>query len=54
MAQHKNSPIVTGAVARNQVLFVRYFTAVLVDLVVLGLLNEYWNRELTSTPSALP
>jgi hypothetical protein len=44
MAQHKNSPLVTGVVARNQVLFMRYFTAILIDLVVLGLLNEYWNR----------
>jgi hypothetical protein len=44
MAQQEKGPIVTGTIVRNQVLFVRYFNAVLVDLVVLGLLNEYWNR----------
>jgi hypothetical protein len=44
MAQQKKGPIVTGNIVRNQVLFVRYFNAVLVDLVVLGLLNEYWSR----------
>jgi len=44
MTQQKQGPIVTGTIVRNQVLFVRYFNAVLVDLVVLGLLNEYWSR----------
>ena len=44
MAQQEKGPIVTGTIIRNQVLFVRYFNAVLVDLVVLGLLNEYWSR----------
>ncbi len=38
----------------GQVLYVRYFTAILVDLVVLGLLDEYWSKvEITSFAVAL-
>jgi hypothetical protein len=28
----------------RQMLFIRYFTAILVDLVVLNILDEYWHR----------
>ena len=30
--------------SNNQRLFLRYFTAILIDLVVLGLFAEYWDR----------
>ena len=30
--------------SRNQQLFLRYFTAVLVDMAVLGLFAQYWDR----------
>ena len=33
-----------AAPSRNQRLFLRYFTAVLVDMVVLGLFAQYWDR----------
>ena len=44
MARTKNRPAETGVVARKQALFVYYFTAVLIDLVVIGLLDEYWAK----------
>lgn len=34
----------TAVPSRNQRLFLRYFTAVLVDMVVLGLFDQYWDR----------
>jgi hypothetical protein len=39
-----NRPADTGNISRKQALFARYFTATLIDLVVIGLLNEYWSR----------
>lgn len=33
-----------AAPSRNQRLFLRYFTAVLVDMVVLGLFAQFWDR----------
>ncbi len=37
-----------------QVLYLRYLSAILIDLVVIGLLNEYWSKvEITSFSVAL-
>ncbi len=37
-----SQPCVAGAFSTRQQLFIRYFTAVLVDLAVLNLFDEYW------------
>lgn len=38
----------------QQITFIRYFTAILTDLVVLGLFNQYWDRvEISSFTVAL-
>jgi hypothetical protein len=44
MAKPTNRPADTGVISRKQAIFARYFTATLIDLVVIGLLNEYWAR----------
>ena len=53
-ANDKTARVLTTLPNLKQVLFVRYFTAILVDLIVLGLLNEYWDKiELNSFTVAL-
>lgn len=37
-------PVIAQASSDRQRLFVRYFTAILIDLVVLNLFNEYWRK----------
>lgn len=37
-------PVTAEAPLDRQRLFVRYFTAILIDLVVLNLFNEYWDK----------
>jgi hypothetical protein len=39
----------TAVPSRNQRLFLRYFTAVLVDMVVLGLFAQFWDRVFVSS-----
>jgi hypothetical protein len=42
-------PATAEAPSDNQRLFVRYFTGMLIDLVVLGLFAEYWDRVTVSS-----
>jgi len=43
MPRNEQSSDVAGTYTTKQQLFVRYFTAVLVDLTVLNLFDEYWD-----------
>lgn len=51
MAAESNGfmPASADAPSNNQRLFVRYFTAILIDLVVLNLFAEYWNKVLVDS-----
>ncbi len=43
MIQESATPEIAGTYNTRQQLFVRYFTAILIDLTVLNLFNEYWD-----------
>jgi hypothetical protein len=44
MSQESQHSDIAGSYARRQQLFVRYFTAILIDLTVLNLFDEYWDN----------
>ncbi len=44
MPQKDQQSLVAGTFTTNQQLFVRYFTAILIDLTVLNLFDEYWDN----------
>ena len=43
MSKEEIDPSVAGTFNTKQQLFVRYFTAILIDLTVLNLFDEYWD-----------
>jgi hypothetical protein len=43
MSKKKKYPEISKSFSRQQLLFLKYTLIVLVDLVVLGLFNQYWN-----------
>ena len=43
MAQNDNSSENTKSLNNKQLLYLRYFTAILIDLTVLNLFDEYWD-----------
>jgi hypothetical protein len=43
MSQETQQPDIAGSYTTQQQLFVRYFTAILIDLTVLNLFDEYWD-----------
>jgi hypothetical protein len=43
MPQEMQQPDFAGSFTTQQQLFVRYFTAILIDLTVLNLFDEYWD-----------
>jgi hypothetical protein len=43
MTQEETLPGITGTFNSKQQVFVRYFTAILIDLTVLNLFDEYWD-----------
>ena len=51
MAKESNGlmPLSADAPSDNQRLFLRYFTAILLDLVILNLFAEYWDRVYVSS-----
>ncbi len=44
MTQESKQPLPIGTYNSRQLLYVRYFTAILIDLLVLNLFDEYWNH----------
>jgi hypothetical protein len=49
MANESIMPLTAEAPSNKQRLFVRYFTAILIDLVVLNLFAEYWKNVFIDT-----
>ena len=43
MPEETQQPEIAGSFTTRQQLFVRYFTAILIDLTVLNLFDEYWD-----------
>lgn len=43
MSQEAQQPDIAGSYNTQQQLFIRYFTAILIDLTVLNLFDEYWD-----------
>ncbi|MEA3467457.1 MAG: hypothetical protein U9R57_04445 [Thermodesulfobacteriota bacterium] len=44
MEKKNKQPITVGTYNKRQLLYVRYFTAILIDLLVLNFFDEYWNN----------
>jgi len=44
MSQESKRSDVAGSYTGRQQLFIRYFTAILIDLTVLNLFDEYWDN----------
>ncbi len=44
MAKKKNPSAIVGSFNNRQLLYVRYFTAILIDLLVLNFFDEYWDN----------
>ena len=42
--KRENSDKIVGSFNNRQLLYVRYFTAILIDLLVLNLFDEYWDK----------
>lgn len=43
MTQEKDQSKIIGSINNKQRLYIRYFTAILIDLTVLNLFDEYWD-----------